>query len=120
MAGPNPVAESARASSVPAIVTFWLLGIWTLMVLGIFWLVGTKITISVVMFGLLSGVFGTETTLLVGAVGFWVGSSVGAKASGDALAQLAGAGPPPPAAPLAPEPAEPEHEPPADPFRIKP
>jgi hypothetical protein len=38
--------------------------------------------------------------MLVGAVGFWIGSSVGAKASGDALAQLAGAGPPPPSQPL--------------------
>jgi hypothetical protein len=41
--------------------------------------------------------------MLVGAVGFWIGSSVGAKASGDALAQLAGAGPPPPSQPLADE-----------------
>lgn len=103
------------AKSVPAIVTFWLLAIWTLMIVAMFALVGFKVAIEGVLLGLLSGIIGTQTTLLVAAVSFWVGSTVGARQASDkaanenakstaALAQLAGAGAPPPAPPLDPAP----------------
>jgi hypothetical protein len=96
--------QSARATSVPALVTFCLLAIDVGMILGVFLLIAYKVTISTVMVGILSGIFGIENTLLTSAVTFWVGSSVGTKAAGDALvesnkvasaavAQLAGATP---------------------------
>jgi hypothetical protein len=79
--------QSAKWNSVPALVTFWLLGVWAGMIVGVFSLVASGVTVSTVMFGLLSGIFGTETTLLVAAVSFWVGSTVGSRASGDAIAE---------------------------------
>lgn len=113
---PSPVSQSARANSVPALITWWLLGLWTLISVAKFAIVASNhVTIDAQVQGFLSNVESTTQNLLLMAVSFWVGSSVGAKASGDALAQLAGAGPPPPAAPLAAEP-----DPPADTFRIKP
>lgn len=113
MAESNPANDNnpaASPTSVPAIVTFWLLGLWTLTIIATFAIIFLKVQIEGTALGLLAGVIGTTTTLTVGAVGFWVGSSVGAKAAGDemarqaktaqeALGQLAGAGPQPPAPP---------------------
>lgn len=110
----TPMQDNPR--SVPALVTWWLLAIWTVMVSGVFVLTGLRVSIEGVMLGVLSGIIGTQTTLLVASVSFWVGSTVGAKqqsanAAADntiktaALAQLAGAGPPPP------NPADPAKEP---------
>jgi len=84
---PNPIAQSARATSVPALVTFWLLAIWTGTITGVFVLVFKAVVVSALLFGLISGVLGTQTTLLVAAVSFWVGSTVGAKAAGDSMAE---------------------------------
>lgn len=101
----SPTAHSGagdtnRKDSVAAVVTFWLLGVWTMMVAGVFALVAFKIKLENDAVILLGGMIATQTTLTVGAAGFWLGSSIGSKASGDALAQLAGAGPPPPSQPL--------------------
>lgn len=109
----NSEPSSSSAKSVPAIVTFWLLGLWTFTIVAAVILTGLKIEVDSTI---LIGVIGSQTTLTVSAVSFWVGTTVGAKAAGDkiaaqaetssaALAQLAGAGAPPPAAPLSPEPA---------------
>lgn len=106
----NDNNPAASPKSVPAIVTFWLLGLWTLTIISTFAIIFLKVQIEGTALGLLAGVIGTTTTLTVGAVGFWVGSSVGAKAAGDemarqakdaqaALGQLAGVGPQPPAPP---------------------
>jgi hypothetical protein len=103
--GPN-----SGSSSVAAIVTYWLLAIWSGLILGVFLLIANQVKLSDVMLGVLSGLFGTQTTLLVASVSFWVGSTSGANqaqsaiandAAGktNALAQLAGAGPQPPAEP---------------------
>lgn len=100
--------DIANLLTVPSLVTFWLLGIWTLMIGGVFFLAALRVPIEGVMLGVLSGVIGTQTTLLVAAVSYWVGSTQGAKnaqerAANDnkeaqkVIAQLAGAGPPPPA-----------------------
>lgn len=108
----EPSANSL--TSVPAVVTFWLLGLWTLVVVFKFALVAWKVPLSADTEGFLGQVVDTTQNMMLMAVSFWVGSSVGAKASGDALArrgetdsaaiaQLAGAGPPPPAAPMSPE-----------------
>lgn len=99
--------SSASPASVPAIVTFLLIGIWAAMVAGLFVLIANKIELTAIQVGLLSGTFGTETTLLVASVSFWVGSTAGGKAMGDQIARsgaqaqatvasIAASGPPPP------------------------
>jgi hypothetical protein len=106
---------TARASSVPAIVTFWLLLIWSGQNAGLFAMTVYKIELNAVLSGILQNVLGTTGTLLVAAVSFWVGSTVGARASGDALAEsnkaastalstLAGAPPIKPSDPASPAP----------------
>lgn len=85
-------AEANKPWSVPALITFILLAIWSGMVGGVFYLVINKVDVGTVMFGLLSGIFVIEQSLLVGAVGFWMGSSIGAKAAGDAMADSSKAG----------------------------
>ena len=79
-------AQSANWKSVPALVTYWLLAIESGTLIGVFWLIWSKALVTTIMFGLLSGLLGIQNTLLTAAVSFWVGSTVGAKASGDALA----------------------------------
>lgn len=111
----HTTAESSR-TSVPALVTYWLLAIWSGMVIAVFLMASNDVKIEGVMLAVITGLIGTQTTLLVAAVSFWVGTTYGAKAGAEreadngrlasaALAQLAGAGPPPPSTPLAPEPA---------------
>jgi hypothetical protein len=114
---------AARPTSVPAIVTFWLLGVFTLTVIGVFVLIADRVQLNTIMFGLLTGLIATETTLLTGACGFWLGSSIGAKASGDAiadsnkaaagaLAKIAASAAPPSENPLPQSPATPPPTPP--------
>ncbi len=104
-------------TSVPALVTYWLLAIWSLMILGVFVMTGLHVAIEGVMLGVLSGIISTQTTILVAAVSFWVGSTSGSRQTADniaadskvktaALAQLGGAGPQPPEKPLGLEPEE--------------
>lgn len=93
---------TAKRTSVAAIVTYWLLLNWTLLGTAVVYLIVVNATITAVMLGVLGGIIGTQSTLTIGAVGFWIGSSLGAKMAGDqiaatqkdgqaALAQLAGA-----------------------------
>lgn len=101
----NPSDTGAR--SVPAIITYFLLGQTTLLIVLVFAIIvlGTKVEGE--MIGILGGLISSITGAAGIAVGYWVGSSAGAKSANAAVAQLAGAGPPPPAAPLAPTPDPP-------------
>ena len=96
----SPAGDTNRKDSVAAVVTFILLAIWALIIVWILILVSNGVEIEGATLGVLAGVIGTHTTFTSVAVGFWLASSIGAKSSGDALAQLAGAGPPSPAVPL--------------------
>jgi hypothetical protein len=85
--------------STQAIITYILLIQFSLVVAGVFGLILAKITVDSALLGVLGGLIAAVTTAVSGAVGYWLGSSAGSKASTAALAQLAGAGAPPPAAP---------------------
>lgn len=108
--GSTGSGDTNRKDSVAAVVTFWLLLVWTIIIVWILTLVSLKVPIEGAMLGVLAGLVGTHTTFTATAIGFWLASSIGAKSSGDALAQLAGAGPRPPANPLQ-QPADPAAEP---------
>jgi len=74
-------------TSVPALVTYWLLGLWTLVIANVFNLVLQGVKIDGILLSLVSGLIGTQTTLLVAAVSFWVGATVGGKQSTERLAE---------------------------------
>lgn len=84
---PPPPHDNESRLSVPAIVTYWLLFIWSGIVLGVFLLVAHGITIDGILLALVSGLIGTQTTLLVAAVSFWVGATVGGKQANERLSQ---------------------------------
>lgn len=124
------MTESEMRTRITAIVTLGLLVIWLGMVYEVFQLVedlsAKKTLIDTSLYGLLGTIFGTQTVLMTGAVGYWVGTSAGAKTSGDALAesnknstaaiaQLARAGAPPPAPPTGSVQADAEIPPPGKP-----
>lgn len=117
-----PISDSTIRTFITAAVTFLLLIVWAGMVGGVFYLVTHKAQLDSILYGLLGTIFGTESTLLVAAISYWVGTTAGAKSSADAmaetnrtsgaaLAQLAGAGPPPPAQPTGSPAAEPAKPP---------
>ena len=87
--------------SVPAIITYVLLVYFGAMTLGVFCLIWQGKPIEDVMLGVLGGLITFVTSALTGAVGFWLGSSAGARKASAALQQLAGAGAPPPREPVA-------------------
>lgn len=94
----TPTSAGERTST-QALVTYILLAQFALVVAGVFLLILLKVTVDSALLGVLGGLIAAVTTAVSGAVGYWLGSSAGSKASTAALAQLAGAGPPPPAAP---------------------
>jgi len=116
---PNPEPGTASRTSVAAIVTYCLLGTWALMVFGLFTLVWFQVAIDSTQMALIGAVFGTEQTLLVAAVTFWVGSTQGAKALGDAMAQSAAKAQGVVAAVAASKPGVVAPEAEVDPFKIK-
>ena len=89
--------------TIPAIVVYALLFMVTVFGCALFWLIFQRIQIQDVMLGLL----GAFLTALYGwvniGIGYFFGNSQSGKTANAALSQLAGAGPPPPAAPLAPK-----------------
>lgn len=88
-------------SSVPAILAYICLaqiGIFGMM---LFWVVIKKIHLDAVVVGLLGSFFTSIFSNASLALGYHLGASVGGKTANAALAQIAGAGPPPPAQPLA-------------------
>jgi hypothetical protein len=92
-----------EAGSTPALVTFIVLAILALVDAAVFAIVGGRVPVEPAMLTVLGQIQGGAQTLAVGAVAYWVGSSVGSKTAQAALAQLAGAGAPPPADPTASE-----------------
>ena len=95
--------------SVAAIVTYIALGMLALDTVGIFLLIWNGIAVTDVMIGILGGQLSVHSTIAVGAASFWVAGTASGKSTNAAMAQIAGAGPPPPAAPMTP---------PADDFAI--
>lgn len=93
------ITPSQDRTSTQAIVTYVLLAQFNLVVAGVFVLIIMKVNVDSALLGVLGGLIAAVTTAVSGAVGYWLGSSAGSKASNAALAQIAGAGPPPPAAP---------------------
>lgn len=98
----DPAADHVSPASI---ISYVVLAIFALTVAGVFALVGLKVDVDPVMLTVLGAVVTAVTGSVTGVLGFWMGSSSGAKTSNAALAQLAGAGPAPPATPLAPSPA---------------
>lgn len=97
------MTDTHDARTTPAIVTFIVLAILFMVDAAVFALIGNHQTVEPAMLTVLGQIQGGAQTLAVGAVAYWVGASVGGKTANAALAQLAGAGAPPPADPLAQE-----------------
>lgn len=96
-----PPSQAASARSVPALITFWLLGLWSAIIVAKFLLIylavlppngGRAFVIDATVQTFLSNAESTTQNLLIMAVSFWVGSTVGAKALGDTLAESNKAG----------------------------
>lgn len=86
--------------SVPAILAYLCLGQMILFGVALFRLIEMKIHLDAVVVGLLGAFFTSITSNAALALGYHLGASVGGKTANAALAQIAGAGPPPPADPL--------------------
>lgn len=93
-------SPDAAHKSVAAVITYILLGQLSLIMVGVFMIIFFNAKVEAVMLGVLGGLITSVTGQAGVAVGFWVGSSSSSKAANAALAQIAGAGPPPPAQPL--------------------
>lgn len=118
MSGANSSNGHDRLS-VAAVVTYVALGQFSFVIISTFvltaWLAeahrkGLPVQVDPLMAGILGTVVAAVISLVSAVVGYWTGSSVAAKASGDALAQLAGAGPQPPASPMSAELVDPAPE----------
>jgi len=86
---PRRMAEvSAESrSSVPALVTYWLLAIWSGLIIGVFWLARSKITVDSALLTLIYNLISTQTVILVAAISFWVGATQGGKAANERLSE---------------------------------
>lgn len=78
-------------TTVPAIVTYWLLFIWTVVILGMGGLVAGMVIFDVkidpILLNMVSGLFGTTATLVVASVSYWVGATVGGKKANEQLGE---------------------------------
>jgi hypothetical protein len=87
----EPIRQAAVKAgdhlSVPAIVTYWLLLIWSGLIWAVVDMVVHKVEISGIMLAVLTGLIGTQTTLLVASVSFWVGATMGGKQANERLAE---------------------------------
>jgi hypothetical protein len=101
---PHTHSLDTGPKSAVAIISYIILAQLTLAGLGVFVIIALQVTVEPVMVGVLSGLI-TGVVAGSGTVGgFWLASSVGSRATSSAMAQLAGAGPPPPSAPMAEKP----------------
>ena len=100
MADPASSTPGRDALSTPALVTYAVLALTVLVDMAVFVLVGRRIVVEPAMLTILGQIQGGAQALADGAVAYWVGSSNGSKTANAALAQLAGAGAPPPADPV--------------------
>lgn len=94
----------ASPTGSPALISFVVLAIWLLTIVGLFVILVEGVDIDPVLIGLLGGVLSTETAAVGAVTGFWLANSLNSNRAGAAkdaaLSQIAGAGPPPPATPL--------------------
>lgn len=91
-------------ASTPAIVTYLAVALAGLVDLGVFLLIGFHVAVEPAMLTVVGQIQGGTNTMAAGAILYWVGSSSSSKSANAALAQLAGAGAPPPADPVSQEP----------------
>jgi hypothetical protein len=80
-------APAAKWTSTPALVTWWLLALWSGITVANYSLAAWAVKVDAILQGLISNTQNLTGTVLVAAVSFWVGSTVGARASGDAIAE---------------------------------
>ena len=89
----------AERTSVQAVVTYATLAIFLASLVGALSLALLKADVGQFIAGVLGGVIGSSGTLAAISVNYWLGASRGGTVANAALAQLAGAGAPPPAEP---------------------
>jgi hypothetical protein len=96
-------------TSATAIISYLLIGCFLLIATMVWILIAYRVQVDPAMLTVLGAIVTAAVTALGVVGGFWLASSIGSrmesKASNAAMRQLAGAGPPPPADPLAPPPA---------------
>lgn len=88
--GPPRDVPSDSRFSVPALVTYWLLAIWAFITYRLIDALIYQVmanAVNPVLLAAVSGLIGTQTTLLVSAVSFWVGATVGGKQATERLAE---------------------------------
>jgi len=78
--------SAASLTSVAAVVTFILLAIDATEIFGVFGLVLSRVEVNTFLSSVITGILASTNTLLVMATSYWVGSTTGAKATGDAIA----------------------------------
>lgn len=93
--------EDPRLLTIPAIVVYALLAMVTVFGGALFALIWAGVTVTDVMNVLLGGFFAAVYGWVNLGLGYFFGNSQSGKTANAALSQLAGAGPPPPAPPLA-------------------
>lgn len=87
-------------TSTVAILCYAGLTIFLATIIGIFWIILAGVKIDGPILPVLGTILAIEGSFLSAISGFWLASSVGARANSAAIAQLAGAGPQPPEQPL--------------------
>lgn len=86
--------------STVAIICYCLIGVFALTVGAFFMVIFSAAKIEDALLTVLGTILAIEGNAISAVGGFWLASSVGSRATSAAIAQLAGAGPPPPAPPL--------------------
>lgn len=97
----DPESSHTDRFSVQAILAYAAVGQATIFGCLLFYLIHQKIAIDPLMAALLGGYMAFLYNQGSNAFNYFLGSSSGAKSANAAMAQIAGAGAPPPAAPLA-------------------
>ncbi len=101
------ISHDESRGSVPAIIAYWVLGIWTFIVVAfVVLLIGMALAdrkMDSILLNIVFGIIGTTSSVLVAALGFWIGTTANSKkqaenqsenlkASMDAMAKIAGTG----------------------------
>lgn len=95
----NPPSDHGPASTV-AIVCYLLIAVFGLTVYAFFQVIFAEAKVPDALLTVLGTILAIEGNAISAVGGFWLASSVGARANSAAIAQLAGAGPPPPNPPM--------------------
>jgi hypothetical protein len=62
--------------STPALVSYAIIGIWTITVGAVFALIGLRIPVADVMVGILGAILSTSSGALTGVVAFWLAGAM--------------------------------------------